>query len=157
ACCGVPDTPSIQAAPPVTVVSESCAPGNGAIDPDETVTVNFPLINGGAGNTTDLVATLLPGGGVIAPGGPQNYGVLGAGGPPVARPFTFTAAGICGGNITATLALQDGATDLGMVTFTIKVGPTVSTTTSFSNTTPILIPAPPSTGSGVGAPAAPYP
>jgi len=156
ACCGVPDTPSIQAAPPVTVVSESCAPGNGAIDPDETVTVNFPLINGGAGNTTDLVATLLPGGGVIAPSGPQNYGVLGAGGPSVARPFTFTAAGICGGNITATLALQDGATDLGMVTFMIKVGLTVSTTTSFSNPTPILIPGI-GTGAFTGAPAAPYP
>jgi len=156
ACCGVPDTPKIQAAPPITVVSESCAPGNGALDPDETVTVNFPLINGGAGNTTDLVATLLPGGGVLSPSGPQNYGVLAAGGPPVARPFTFTAAGICGGNITATLALQDGATDLGMVTFTIKVGPTVSTTTSFSNATPIIIPAT-GTGSVTGAPAAPYP
>src|SRR5262245_2989110 len=156
ACCGVPDTPNIQAAPPITVVNESCATGNGAIDPDETVTVNFPLINGGAVNTTDLVATLLPGGGVLSPSGPQDYGVLASGGPPVARPFTLTAAGICGGNITATLALQDGATDLGMVTFTLKVGPTVSTTTSFSNTTPILIPG---TGSGdfFGAPAAPYP
>src|SRR5262249_34158313 len=76
ACCGVPGTPEIQAAPPVTLTSESCLPGNGAPDPDETVTVNFPLRNIGTDNTANLVATLLPGGGVLAPSGPQNYGVL---------------------------------------------------------------------------------
>jgi subtilisin-like proprotein convertase family protein len=157
ACCGVPGTPEIQAAPPVTLTSESCLPGNGAPDPDETVTVNFPLLNIGTGNSANLVATLLPGGGVLAPSGPQSYGVLVPGGPTVARPFTFTVAGFCGGDLMATFALQDGATNLGTVTFTIRVGATVNATSSFSNTTPIIIPAPPSTGASTGAPATPYP
>src|SRR5262245_47871607 len=155
ACCGVPGTPEIQAAPPVTVVNESCAPGNGAPDADETVMVNFPLLNVGAGDTTNLVATLLEGGGVLAPSGPQTYGVLASDGPAVARPFTFTVARVCGGDLTATLALQDGATSLGTVTFTIRIGMTI-TTSSFSNTAPIIIPA---TGLGdpTGAPSNPYP
>ncbi len=156
ACCGVPGTPELQAAPPVTVVSESCLPGNGSPDPDETVTVNFPLLNIGTGNTTNLVATLIVGGGVLAPSGPQNYGVLVPGGPAVARPFTFTVAGLCGGDLTATLALQDGPTSLGAVTFTIRIGATVSATSSFSNPAPITIPGT-GTGASTGAPSNPYP
>jgi subtilisin-like proprotein convertase family protein len=156
ACCGVPGTAEIQAAPPVTVTSESCLPGNGAPDPDETVTVNFPLLNIGTDNTTNLVATLLPGGGVLAPSGPQTYGVLVPGGPTVARPFTFTVAGFCGGDLMASFALQDGATNLGTVTFTIRVGATVTATSSFSNPTSIIIPAT-GTGATTGAPSNPYP
>ncbi|MCI0389062.1 MAG: M36 family metallopeptidase [Acidobacteria bacterium] len=156
ACCGVPGTAEIQPAPPVTVTNESCAPGNGAPDPDETVTVNFPLRNIGTGNTTNLVATLLPGGGVLAPSGPQTYGVLIPGGPTVSRPFTFTVAGICGGNLIATFALQDGAMNLGTVTFTIRIGGTVSATSSFSNPAAIIIPGA-GTGAATGAPSNPYP
>jgi subtilisin-like proprotein convertase family protein len=156
ACCGVPGTAEIQAAPPVTITNESCLPGNGAPDPDETVTVNFPLRNIGTDNTTNLVATLLAGGGVLAPSGPQSYGVLVPGGPTVARPFTFTVAGFCGGDLMATFALQDGATNLGTVTFTIRVGATVSATSSFSNPTSIIIPAT-GTGATTGAPSNPYP
>ena len=156
ACCGVPGTPELQAAPPVTITNESCLPGNGAPDPDETVTVNFPLRNIGTDNTTNLVATLLPGGGVLAPSGPQTYGPLTPGGPTVSRPFTFTVAGFCGGDLMATLALQDGAMNLGTVTFTIRVGATVSATSSFSNPTSIIIPAT-GTGAATGAPSNPYP
>ncbi len=156
ACCGVPGTAEIQSAPPVAVVTESCAPGNGAPDPDETVTVNFPLRNIGTGNTTNLVATLLPGGGVLAPSGPQSYGVLIPGGPTVARPFTFTVAGMCGGNLIASFAVQDGAMNLGTVTFTIQIGGTVSATSSFSNPGAIVIPGA-GTGAATGAPANPYP
>ena len=156
ACCGVPGTPELQAAPPVTITNESCLPGNGAPDPDETVTVNFPLRNIGTDNTSNLVATLLPGGGVLAPSGPQTYGPLSPGGPTVARPFTFTVTGMCGGDIMATLALQDGAMNLGTVTFTIRVGATVSATSSFSNPTSIIIPAT-GTGATTGAPSNPYP
>ncbi len=156
ACCGVPGTPEMQAAPPVTVTNESCAPGNGAPDADETVTAAFPLLNIGTGNTTNLTATLLAGGGVLAPSAPQAYGVLIPGGPAVARPFTFTAAGVCGGNLTATLALQDGAMSLGTVNFTMTVGSTISATSSFSNLASILIPGT-GTGAGTGAPANPYP
>jgi subtilisin-like proprotein convertase family protein len=156
ACCGVAGTPEIQSAPPVTIANESCLPGNGAPDPDETVTVNFPLRNIGTDNTSNLVATLLPGGGVLAPSGPQSYGALVPGGPAVARPFTFTVAGFCGGDLIATLALQDGATSLGTVTFTIRVGATATATSSFSNPTSIIIPAT-GTGAATGAPSNPYP
>src|SRR6185295_1390942 len=45
------------------------------------------------------------------------------------RPFTFTAQGTCGSTITLTLALQDGATNLGTVTFTMTLGALVTTTT----------------------------
>jgi subtilisin-like proprotein convertase family protein len=155
-CCGVPGA-NIQAAPPVAVVSESCLPGNGAPDPDETVTVNFPLMNLGVANTTNLVATLMPGGGVLAPSGPQSYGALVPDAPAVARPFTFIVAGMCGGDLTATLALQDGATSLGTVTFPIRIGAAVAGAATFANTAPLIIPATGGTGAGTGAPADLYP
>jgi subtilisin-like proprotein convertase family protein len=124
-----------------TLSTEGCSPGNGAIDPDETVGVSLALVNIGNAPTTDLVATLMPAGGVTTPDGPQDYGVVDPGGPSVARPFVFTAAGACGGTLTATLQLQDGATDLGTVSFTFPLG-TMGTggTTAFSNTTAISIP-----------------
>jgi len=40
------------------VVAEGCSPANNAIDPGETVTMQFALRNTGAVNTTNLVATL---------------------------------------------------------------------------------------------------
>ena len=104
------------------VTAESCSPGNSAVDPGETVTVNFGLANAGSANTSNLVATLQATGGIISPSGPQNYGALVAGGPEVARPFTFTAGTSCGETISATFQLQDGAADLGTVTFTLPTG-----------------------------------
>ena len=92
--------PILQAAPGATIAAESCGAGSGAIDPGETVTVNLPVRNVGTADTTSLVGTLLPTGGVTSPGAPQVYGVVIAGGPAVARPFTFTASGACGGQIT---------------------------------------------------------
>jgi subtilisin-like proprotein convertase family protein len=53
--------------------------------------------------------------------------------------------------------LQDGATNLGTVSFTLRIGATVSATSSFSNPAAITIPAPPSTGATTGAPSTPYP
>jgi hypothetical protein len=109
---------------PITnIAAESCTP-NGAIDPSETVTINIELQNTGAINTTNLVATLLPTGGVTAPGAPQNYGVLTVNGPGVSRPFTFTASSAlsCGDVISITLQLQDGADDLGTVSINLNTG-----------------------------------
>ena len=154
-CCGVPGTPIINAAPPAVVTAESCSPPNGAPDPDETVTMTFPLKNVGTGLTTDLVATLLPGGGVNTPSGPQTYGVLSPVGPAVAKPFTFVPTGPCGGTVVATFSLKDGSTDLGTVSFNIKLGATFTNNTMFSNGASISIPAgAPTTTSGA---AAPYP
>jgi hypothetical protein len=70
------------------------------------------------------MGTLQATGGVtnIQPPNPQDYGVVVAGGPPVCRNFTFTVNGTCGGTVTATLQLQDGATNLGSVTYTFNLG-----------------------------------
>ena len=103
----------------LALATESCA--NGAVDPGETVTMNFGLINIGSAPTTNLVATLQVSGGVTSPSGPQTYGVL-AGGGSSSRSFTFTANGTCGATLTATLQLQDGSASLGTVGFAIPLG-----------------------------------
>jgi subtilisin-like proprotein convertase family protein len=121
-CCGVPGIPEIFAAPPAIITAESVAPANNALDPAETVTVQFPLQNFGTGATTNLVATLQPAGGVLAPSAPQSYGALSPSAGAVSRPFTFVVGGACGDTITATLQLQDGATNFGTVAFTFLVG-----------------------------------
>jgi hypothetical protein len=105
-----------------TLQTESCSPGNGVIDPGETVTVNVCLQNFGTLNTSNLVGTLQTSGGVTNPSAPQNYGVLIAGGAAVCKTFTFTASGSCGGTLTGTVHLQDGANDLGNVTFMFTMG-----------------------------------
>src|SRR5205814_6037699 len=69
-----------------------------------------------------MTGTLQATGGVTGPSGPQTYGVVTQGGPPVCRNFTFTANGTCGGTITATIHFQDGATDLGNLTYTFTLG-----------------------------------
>src|SRR5206468_476065 len=133
-----------------SLASENCGGGNGAIDPGETATVNLSLSNTGTGDTTNLMATLLSSGGVLAPSGPQSYGALVAGGPSASRPFTLTAAGTCGGSLVATLQLQDGAADLGTASFTFTLGATApGGSGTFSNPALITIP---SSGSGT-----PYP
>jgi uncharacterized repeat protein (TIGR01451 family) len=146
---------AVVAAPPATVVAESCSVNNSAPDPGETVTMSFPLQNTGTAPTSNLVATLLPTGGVVNPSAPQNYGAISPVGSAVARPFTFTAAGACGSTIVATLQLQDGATNLGTVNFNITIGGTGATTSSFSNAAAITILDTPRVGTI--APAAPYP
>lgn len=107
----------------LTITSESIQPGNLVLDPSETATVNFSLANVGNVSSTNLVATLMATGGVVSPSGPQSYGVV-TPGSSVARSFTFGVSdGItCGTNVTATLQLQDGATDLGTVPFTFQCG-----------------------------------
>ena len=107
-----------------TLTTESCLPTNEALDRNETVTVNFALQNSGSVNTTNLVATLQATGGVLSPSGAQTYGVLTGGGPAISRPFTFTTDGalLCGGQLVATLQLQDGVANLGMVQFTFTLG-----------------------------------
>lgn len=118
------------------LVSESFSPPNGAVDPGETVTVWLSLANVGQLGTSNLVATLLATGGVTAPSGSQSYGVLAPGGPAAAQPFTFTASGVPGGTVTATLQLADGSNDLGAAqfVFSLPLG------TTFANPTFISIP-----------------
>ncbi len=103
---------------------------NSAVDPGETVTVSFGLKNNGAGATSNLVATLQATGGVTSPGAPASYGVINGGGGTATQPISFTAdAGLtCGSTLTATLHLQDGATDLGDVTYNFTICPIVIVT-----------------------------
>jgi subtilisin-like proprotein convertase family protein len=155
-CCGVAGTPQIVSGGPATVTAESFSPPNSTPDPNETVTATFPLLNTGDGNTTNLVATLQNSGGVFPLTSTQNYGVVIATGPAVAKPFTFLATGTCGSFVTATFHLQDGALDLGNVTYQFLLGTTSSSSTTFSNPAPITIPASGS-GAATGAPGAPYP
>jgi PKD repeat protein len=126
-----PNYVSVTNAIPVLVsnsyglLAESCA--NGGIDPNETVTVNLGLRNVGSANTTNLVATLLANGGVTSPSGPQNYGAVSLGGGFASQPFTFVASGSCGGNLTVTLQLQDGAVNYGTVSYSLVLGSFVTT------------------------------
>jgi subtilisin-like proprotein convertase family protein len=140
ACCGTAGSPAVVGTGR-TVTGESCSPNNGAIDPDETVTVSFALANAGSGATTNLVATLLPTGGVQSPSAPQSYGVIAPDGSSVTRSFSFVPTGTCGGDVTATLQLQDGPFDLGTATFTLKLGTLVGAAYGpFANPASISIP-----------------
>ena len=137
------------------LTSESCVPGNNVVDPGETVTLNLSLQNIGSLATSNLTATLQPTGGVINPSAAQNYGALAAAGAAQVRPFTFTTVGVCGGTITATLLLQDGATNLGSVSYTINLGQQTASTATFTSGLSFTIPnGAPATTSG---PASPYP
>ena len=128
-----------------TLTAESCVPADNGISPGETVTVEFALKNTGTTATSNLVATLQATGGVTGPSGPQNYGALVPGGPSVSHSFTFTAdpSAVCGETLRATLALQDGTTNLGTVTFTFTLGVlAVGTTSGTYSTGNIAVPIP---------------
>jgi hypothetical protein len=105
-----------------TLTAENCAPGNGAVDPWETVSVAFSLRNIGTAPSTNLIATLLPTGGVFSPSAPQTYGVIPNDGSSQAQTFTFQAGGSCGSNVVCMLWLSDGGKDLGTVTFPLRLG-----------------------------------
>ena len=62
------------------------------------------------------------------------------GGASVSRPFTFTAATTCGQTLTATFQLQDGATNLGNVTFTFLTGALGAPVTATYSTGNIAVP-----------------
>lgn len=119
-----------------TLLSESLT-NNGIIDPGETVTMSFALRNIGNGNTSNLVATLLPQEGVTLPSAPQTYGVLLAGGAAVSRTFSFTASGNVGSRLVATLRLTDGTSTNGFPSFAFTIGGQASR--AFSNTNRITI------------------
>ena len=125
-----------------SILAEGCVTANGVLDPGETVTVNLSFKNIGGVRTTNLVATLLSQGGVQWPSGPQMYGALGIGSAAVSRPFTFTAAGTCGGEVAATLQLQDGNQNLGQLTYRFPLGkPVVVFTQNFDSVTAPALPA----------------
>jgi hypothetical protein len=128
--------------PALSLISESCSPGNGTPDPGEAVTVSLTLTNFGGVDTTNLVVTLLTTNGVTLPGAPQNYGAVIAGGAPVSKSFTFTASGACGDLISPTFQMQDGARNLGTVAFNFRLGvTTLLTNENFDHVTGTNLPA----------------
>ncbi len=131
----VAPAPSIVAAGS-RLLSQSTSPPNGAIAPGETVTVSFALANVGQLGTSNLVATLLPTGGVTGPSAAQSYGALAPGGAAVAQAFTFTASGVPGGTVAATLQLADGPNNLGTAQYVYSL----PQGTTFANPTFITIP-----------------
>jgi uncharacterized repeat protein (TIGR01451 family) len=112
------------------------SPPTGGIEAGETVTVDLFLRNNGSASTTNLIATLVPGGGVTAPGPAQNYGALFPSGGTASRPFSFTASASASGTLTATLQLAEGSLNLGTVTFAFPLG----STTRFGSPASISIP-----------------
>jgi uncharacterized repeat protein (TIGR01451 family) len=138
-----------------TLTSESVQPPNGAVNPGETVGVEFLLQNNGNIPTTNLVATLQTNGGVfpLSGFGLANYGALAPGGGTASGQFMFSNNGTNGGVIVATLQLQDGPANLGTVSFTF-IMPVVST---FWNNQTIFIPATNFVPDPDSGPASPYP
>jgi hypothetical protein len=118
-----------------TITAESCLPGNSGIDPGETVSVSFCIKNTGGANSSNMVATLLSTGGITTPSAPQNFGTVITGAAAVCRTFSFIPSGVCGSTITASIQLQDGASNLGTVSYTFTLG---STSTIFSENFDLL-------------------
>ena len=118
-------------------VTGSILPSTGVIYSNDTVTILLGLRDIAGGNTVNLIATLQATNGITNVPGPVSYGVLVQNGPTVSRPFTFTAIGTNGQNIIATLALNDGATDLGSVSFGFTIG---GSTVSYANPATIYLP-----------------
>ena len=101
----------------------------GTLDPGATVTVALGVRNNGGPDltctTAGLTGTLQTTGGVIhSTPSVQNYGVICAGDPLVYRTFTFTINPTlaCGSLVTASLAITDGATSYGTLTYTFTTG-----------------------------------
>ena len=115
------------------LAAESYQPTNNAVDPLETVTVNFSIQNIGNVTSPDITATLLVSGGVQSPSAPQVFANL-TNGAVRTMPFSFTAAQVQ--TVTATLQLADINGPAGVVTFAIDLG----VPNSYSNATRINIP-----------------
>jgi uncharacterized repeat protein (TIGR01451 family) len=136
----------------VNLDSESLVPPNGAVNPGETVGVKLYLQNIGNIPTTNLVATLLATGGVTSPSGAVTYGALAPGGGVTNEQFSFTASGVPGGTVVATLSLTDGTNNLGTASYTFYM-PVV---TSFWTNQFISIPAQQFTNFPGSGPSGPY-
>ena len=122
------------------VLTYESGPVNGAIDPNENITLSLALANIGTRVTGNLKATLLNSGGVTAASGPQYYPALAPGGGALARTFSFKAAPALGSGLVATLQLRDerpGITNmLPNVVFTFVAPATMN----FTNAAAITIP-----------------
>ena len=135
---------------------EAYSPATGAPDPGEQVAFNLPIKNLLGVATNNLVATLQNSGGVIPVTTSRTYGAI-AGGAAASQPFSFTVNGNFGDPLVITLALQDGSTNYGTITYSARIGALNTQTTvlqSFDGVSSPALPAgwsssvPGGTGSG---------
>ncbi len=142
------------------VTAENFAPQNGQVEPGETVTMDFTLHNEATVSgawTTNLMATLLPTGGVLEPSAPVSYGsILPLGS--ATRAFSFRANGLlaCGTSLTATLQLTDSTSfSYGSypLSFAIPLG-AISNVTTLQNFDGVVAPALPAGWVAANAPGA---
>ena len=140
-------TDSFVPAPVAAAANSSVASGGcsnlapGAVNPGLPVTVNLCVGNTGDGNAANIVGTLQATGGVTSPTGPATYGAINAG-TTKCQSFSFTPTGNCGATVTATLQVSDGATNLGNVTYSFKLGaPKVVYTENFDGVSAPALPA----------------
>ena len=139
------------------ITGESCSPANGAIDPNETVTVAYTVKNiGGGPSNPALTVTLRATGGVVNPSAPQNYGAIVANGT-ATRNFTFTASGACNGTINLTFEVNDGTNTFALPAIDFVLGELVTSTPAFAEnfdgvTPPALPPGWTTTSSGAASP-----
>ena len=142
--------PVMQAGTATLTAEQYCAPVNGVPDPNEVVTIDFTIRNVGTAATTNAVGTLLATGGVTTPDGPYAYGAIPVGGS-ATQSFTFRVDPLasCGDTVTASLQIQDGASDLGTVTWTIALGVASSGAPVTTSYTGPAVAIPDSSASGV--------
>jgi uncharacterized repeat protein (TIGR01451 family) len=108
---------------------------NGAINSNETVTVAFTLNNIGSAPTTNLTATLQANANLTPVTTSQSYGTIAAGASGT-EPYVFAAQGVAGATVNATLALTNGGSSLGSVSFLFLI----PTATNYSQASRIIIP-----------------
>jgi uncharacterized repeat protein (TIGR01451 family) len=117
---------------------------NGAVDQNETVTIDITLANVGTASTINPVAILQTNGGVLPIVSGAAYGVIPPGGS-ATRSFSFIGTLPAGATNFATLAVADSGIGFPWPTISFIV----PSTSGFSNGSPITIPS--------SGPASPYP
>ncbi len=112
-----------------------------SVNPQDWVTIDFPLQNTGALPTQNLTATMLRSDVVTPITGSQSYGVLLPQGDAVSRSFSFSVTGACGATVSVALQLQDGTNNLGQVTVPFRLGvPNFPLAESFDELLPPALP-----------------
>ncbi len=120
------------------LLSENCAPTNGAVDPGETVSMRFVLGNFGNRAASNVTATLMTTNGVLLPGPTVAYGTIQPSGF-ATQTIAFTVGGTCGGNIAPTLRIDSGTNSLGLFSSTLGLGAIATVSRSISNNSSITI------------------
>lgn len=99
--------PAAEGIPLLSIVStklvyETCLPTNGAVDPGETVRMEFNVENFGTLAASNVLIELVATNGVLLPDEPVFADLINPGEVATAE-FTFTAGGVCGGYINPQL------------------------------------------------------